>query len=121
MGQNHLALPVTQSLQTLSLLLGGHSGQSQPYKELFLWLPQAAFLFLHHLALVQGPFPSASTMESQAGALEKAAQAFFCTEAGLGASGEGLAGVSGQQGADKRGAHTSSPDSSGLLPGLGQV
>lgn len=97
LGQNHLALPVTQSLQTLSLLLGGHSGQSQPYKELFLWLPQAAFLFLHHLALVQGPFPSASTMESQAGALEKAAQAFFCTEAGLGHPGRGWLGSLGNR------------------------
>lgn len=35
----------------------GHSGQRLPYKELYLWLPQAGSFSPDHLALVPGAFP----------------------------------------------------------------
>lgn len=45
------------SSQACASLRCGHSGQRLPYKELYLWLPQAGSFSPDHLALVPGAFP----------------------------------------------------------------
>lgn len=45
------------SSQACASLCCDHSGQRLPYKELYLWLPQAGSFSPDHLAVVPGAFP----------------------------------------------------------------
>lgn len=82
------------SSQACASLCCDHSGQGLPYKELYLWLPQAGSFSPDHLALVPGglsllPLPRRSSRQKS---LEKAALVSLDEQ---GSCWEGLVGVSG--------------------------